>query len=89
MELLQPSTMSEYTEDAQERSYFNSTKLAKYRKVAEKNNSYKELVGEIRKFDNNFGKLQSDLAVTKQVNTELIKQIVTLESQWQVNYPVL
>ena len=33
------------------------------------------------RFNNIFIKLQSDRAVTKQVNTELTKQIVTLECQ--------
>ena len=40
---------------------------------------------EIRKFNNNFSKLQSDMAVTKQVNTELTKRIVTLERQCWAN----
>ena len=39
---------------------------------------------EIRKFNKNFSKLQSDMAVTKQVNTELTKRIVALERQrWE------
>ena len=71
-------------QDAQERSYFSITKLSNYSKVAEKNKSNNELVEEICKFNNNFSKLQSDLAVTKQVNTKLTKQIVTLERQcWE------
>ena len=38
----------------------------------------------MRKFNNNFSKPQSVLAVTKQVNTELTKRIVTLERQcWE------
>ena len=39
----------------------------------------------ICKFNNNFSKLQSDLAVTKQVNTEPTKRIVTLERQCWAN----
>ena len=40
---------------------------------------------EIRKFNNNFSKLHSDLAVTKQVNTELTKRIMTSERQCWAN----
>ena len=47
--------------------------------IVEKNNSNNELLDEIRKFNNNFSKLRSELAVTKEVNTELTKQIATLE----------
>ena len=40
-----------------------------------------EVVEEIRKFNENFSKLQSELSVAKRVNTELTKRIVTLERQ--------
>ena len=50
-------------------------------KVAEKNNRNNELVEEMCKFNDIFIKLQSDWAVTKQVNTERTKRIVTLERQ--------
>ena len=53
--------------------------------IAEKNNSNNELLEEIRKCNDNFSKLKSELAVTKQVNTELTKRIVTLESQCWAN----
>ena len=46
-----------------------------------KTNSNNELLEEIRKFNNNFSKLQAELAVIKQVNTELTKRIVILELQ--------
>ena len=36
-----------------------------------------EVVEEIRKFNENFSKLQSELSVAKRVNTELTKRIVT------------
>ena len=49
--------------------------------IAEKNNSNNELVEELPRFNDIFTKLQSDRDVTKQVNTELNKQIVTLERQ--------
>ena len=43
----------------------------------------------MRKFNDYFRKLQSELAVTNRVNTELTKRIVTLERQcWaNVQYP--
>ena len=47
--------------------------------IADKNNSNNELLEEIRSFNDNFSKLQSELVVTKQVNTKLTKWIVTLE----------
>ena len=53
--------------------------------IVEKNNSNNELLDEIRKFNNNFSKLWSELAVTKEVNTELTKQIATLERQCWAN----
>ena len=39
----------------------------------------------IRKFNDNFSKLQSKVAATKQVNTELSKRIVNLECQSWAN----
>ena len=44
--------------------------------IADKNNSNNKLLEEIRKFNDNFSKLRSELAVTKQVNTKLTKRIV-------------
>ena len=38
--------------------------------IAEKNKSNNELLEEMRKFNYNFSKMQSKLAVTKQVNTQ-------------------
>ena len=40
-----------------------------------------EVVEEIRKFNENFSKLQSEISIAKRVNTELTKRIVTLERQ--------
>ena len=51
-------------------------------RMSEVNN---EVVEEMRKFNGNFSKLQSDLSVAKRVNTELTKRIVTLERQCWVN----
>ena len=44
-----------------------------------------EVVGEMRKFNENVSKPQSELSVAKRVNTELTKRIVTLERQCRVN----
>ena len=44
-----------------------------------------EVVEEIRKFNKNFLKLHSELSITKRVNTELAKRIVTLEHQCMAN----
>ena len=44
-----------------------------------------ELVEEMRKFNENFSKFQSELSITKRVNTELTKRITTLERQCWAN----
>ena len=41
-----------------------------------------EVVEETRKFNENLSKVQSELSIPKQVNTELNKRIVTLERQF-------
>ena len=51
-------------------------------RMSEVNN---EVVEEMRKFNENFSKLQSELSIAKRVNIELIKRIVTLERQCWVN----
>ena len=49
-----------------------------------------EVVEELRKFNGNFSKLQSELSIAKRVNTELTKRIVTLERQcWASECSVL
>ena len=53
--------------------------------MAEKNNSNNEILEEMRKFKDNFSKLQSELAVTKCVNTELTMRIVIMERQCWAN----
>ena len=53
--------------------------------IDENKSNNKELLEVIRKFNDNFSKLQSELAATKQVNTELTKRIVTLERQSWAN----
>ena len=44
-----------------------------------------EVVGELRKFNENLSKLQLELSTAKRVNTELTKRIVTLEHQCWAN----
>ena len=44
-----------------------------------------EVVEEMRKFNENFSKLQSELSIAKRVNTELTKRIVTLQRQCWAN----
>ena len=51
-------------------------------RMSEVNN---EVVEEMRKFNENFSKLQSELSIAKRVNTELTKRIVTLECQCWAN----
>ena len=51
-------------------------------RMSEVNN---EVVEEMRKFNENFSKLQSELSIAKRVNTELTKRIVTLERQCWAN----
>ena len=88
MYLHQSSTISEYTEESLDKMLKRDlipTVLNLQSTVAEKNNSNNEFLDEIRKFNNNFSKSQSELAVTKQVTTELTKRIVTLGRQCWVN----
>ena len=79
--------MSEYTEESLDKMLKRDLipiVLNLQSTIADKNNSNNELLEEIRKFNDNFSKLQSELAVTKQVSTELTKRIVTFERQcWE------
>ena len=51
-------------------------------RMSEVNN---EVMEEMRKFNKNFSKLQSELSIAKRVNTELTKRILTLEGQCWTN----
>ena len=44
-----------------------------------------EVVEEMRKFNENFSKFQSELSIVKRVSTELTRRIVTLERQCWAN----
>ena len=73
--------MSEYTEESSDKMLKRDlipVVLNLQSAAADENNSNNELLEKIRKFNDNFSKLQSELALTKQVNTELTKWIVTL-----------
>ena len=54
-------------------------------RMAEKNNNKNEILEEMRKLNDNFSKFQSDLAVTKHLNTELTKQIASMDCQCWAN----
>ena len=43
------------------------------------------MLQELRKFNDSFAKLQAELVVTKRVNSELCKRIVTMERQFWAN----
>ena len=40
------------------------------------------MLQDMRKFNDNFAKLQAELVVTKRVNSELCKRIVTVRQCW-------
>ena len=56
--------------------------LSLQNKITEDNNA---MLQEIRKFNDNFAKFQAELVVTKRVNSELCKRIVTVERQCWAN----
>ena len=43
------------------------------------------MLQELHKFNDSFAKLQAELVVTKRVNSELCKRIVTMERQFWAN----
>ena len=45
----------------------------------------KEVMEEMRKFNETFSELQSELSIAKRVNTEFTKRILTLERQCKAN----
>ena len=44
-----------------------------------------EVLEEIHKLNDNFSKLESELSVTKQVNSLLARRFVNMERQWWAN----
>ena len=74
------STMSQYTEEALDKMLKRELipiVLSLQNKITEDNNA-------IHKFNDNFAKLQAEL-VTRRVNSELCKRIVTVECQCWAN----
>ena len=79
------STMSQYTEEALDKMLKRELipiVLSLQNKITEDNNA---MLQEIRKFNYNFAKFQAELVVTKRVNSELCKRIVTVERQCWAN----
>ena len=79
------STMSQYTEEALDKMLKRELiliVLSLQNKITEDNNA---MLQEIRKFNDNFAKFQAELVVTKRVNSELCKRIVTVERQCWAN----
>ena len=78
------STMSQYTEEALDKMLKRELipiVLSLQNKITEDSNA---MLQEMRKFNYNFAKLQAELVVTKRVNSELCKRIVTVERQcWE------
>ena len=72
------STMSQYTEEALDKMLNRELipiVLSLENKITEDNNT---MYQEMRKFNDNFAKLQAELVVIKRVNSELCKRIMTV-----------
>ena len=79
------SAMSQYTEEALDKMLKRDLipiVLSLQYKITEDNNV---MLQEMRKFNDNFTKLQAELVVTKHVNSELCKRIVTVERKCWAN----
>ena len=77
--------MSQYTEEALDNMLKREPipiVLSSQTKITEDNNA---ILQEMRKFNDNFAKLEAELVVTKRVNSELCKIIVTMECQCWAN----
>ena len=89
LKLHQPPTMLEYIEESLDKMLKRdliSILLNFESRMAEENNSNSSRILEgMHKFSDNFSKPQSELAVTKHVNTELTKRIVNMEHQCWAN----
>ena len=72
------STMSQYTEEALDKMLNRELipiVLSLENKITEDNNT---MYQEMRKFNDNFAKLQAELVVIKRVNSELCTRIMTV-----------
>ena len=77
--------MSQYTEEALDKMLKRELipiVLSLQNKITEDNNA---MLQEMRKFNDNFAKLQAERVVTKRVTSELCKRIVTIEPQCWAN----
>ena len=77
--------MSQYREEALDKMLKRELipiVLSLQNKTTEDNNA---MLQENRKFNDNFAKLQAELVVTKRVNNELCKRILTVELQCWAN----
>ena len=77
--------MSQHTEEALDKMLKREPipiALSSQTKITEDNNA---ILQEMRKFNDNFAKLEAELVVTKRVNSELCKIIVTMECQCWAN----
>ena len=75
------STMSQDTEEALDKMLKRELipiVLSLQNKITEDNNA---MLQEMRKFNDNFAKLEAKLVVNKRVNSELYKRIATMERQ--------
>ena len=81
--------MSEYIKESLEkmlkRDLIPMVLSLQSRMAENNNNNNNEILEEICRFYDKLSKLQSELAVTKRVNTELTKRIVTMERQCWTN----
>ena len=83
------STMSQYTEEALDKMLKRELipiVLPLEAKITKDNNA---MLQEMRKFNDNFAERQAELVITKYVNSELCKRIVTVERQPWAKCPVL
>ena len=74
--------MSQYTVEALLKREPIPIVLSLQNKITEDNNA---MLQEMRKFNDNFAKIQTELVLTKRVNSELYKRIVTVERQCWAN----
>ena len=79
------STMSQYTEETLDKMLKKELipiVLPLQNKITEDNNT---MLQQMRKFNDNFAKLEAELVVNKLLNSGLCKRIVTMERQCCAN----
>ena len=76
------STMLQYTEEALDKTMKRELipiVLSFQNKITENNNV---IFQEMRKFNDNFVKLEAELVINKRVSSKLCKKIVSMDCQW-------